>query len=258
MKKFVCEMCSGNDLIKEGDYFVCQSCGTKFSPEDAKKMFVEGTVKIDNSDLISNILIVAKTALKNFDYALAKDKFTELLNYSPNSAEYSFYRLYCDILISKISEFPSRYSSLSNAFENICNMLKTEDIPDEKKKKIYLDMFDSLCDLHNTIDNMTNGNLEGQKNRYLLSSMSNMFFLAERVEKEYNDNATSSKIYLFVYNYFKDADEIYRNKMFKDPNSDMAKIYNKTKDLIKTFNDVYTECCARIKKYDSSFVPYMP
>ena len=56
MKQLTCEMCGGTDLIKQDGVFVCQSCGCKYSVEEAKKMMIEGnvdvsgsTVKIDNS-----------------------------------------------------------------------------------------------------------------------------------------------------------------------------------------------------------------
>ena len=38
MKQMVCEMCGGTDLIKQDGVFVCQTCGTKYSIEEAKKM----------------------------------------------------------------------------------------------------------------------------------------------------------------------------------------------------------------------------
>lgn len=38
MKKIQCELCGSNDLVKERDFFVCQSCDTKYSAEDAKRM----------------------------------------------------------------------------------------------------------------------------------------------------------------------------------------------------------------------------
>ena len=36
-----CEICGGSDLIKRDDLFVCQRCGTKYSVEDARKLFVD-------------------------------------------------------------------------------------------------------------------------------------------------------------------------------------------------------------------------
>ena len=44
MKQLTCEMCGSTDLMKQDGVFVCQSCGTKYSVEEAKKMMVEGTV----------------------------------------------------------------------------------------------------------------------------------------------------------------------------------------------------------------------
>ena len=49
-------MCGSTDLVKKEGLFECQSCGTKYSVEEAKKMMVEGTVKVDNSDYIKNFL----------------------------------------------------------------------------------------------------------------------------------------------------------------------------------------------------------
>ncbi len=77
MKQLTCEMCGSTDLMKQDGVFVCQSCGTKYSVEDAKKMMIEGTVevsgtvKVDNSaarqEQINNYLEMAKSALDGED-----------------------------------------------------------------------------------------------------------------------------------------------------------------------------------------------
>ena len=41
MKQLTCEMCGSTDLIKQDGVFVCQSCGCKYSVEEAKKIFSE-------------------------------------------------------------------------------------------------------------------------------------------------------------------------------------------------------------------------
>ena len=35
-------MCGNTDLLKNDGVFICQSCGTKYSVEEAKKMIVDG------------------------------------------------------------------------------------------------------------------------------------------------------------------------------------------------------------------------
>ena len=68
MKKLTCEMCGSTDLIKDGGVFVCQSCGCKYSVEEAKKMMVEGvvevtgTVKVDESGKVDTYLDMARHA----------------------------------------------------------------------------------------------------------------------------------------------------------------------------------------------------
>ena len=47
MKQLICEMCGSADLIKQDGVFVCQTCGCKYSVEEARKMMIEGTVSID-------------------------------------------------------------------------------------------------------------------------------------------------------------------------------------------------------------------
>ena len=69
MKQLKCEMCGSTNLMKEDGVFVCQSCGCKYSVEEAKKMMVEGTVdvtgstvKVDSSDELSNLYQIARRA----------------------------------------------------------------------------------------------------------------------------------------------------------------------------------------------------
>lgn len=77
MNRLTCEMCGSNDLVKQDGVFMCQNCGCKYSTEEAKKMMVEGTikvtgtVKIDNSGDLENWLQIASLSLEAKDYANA-------------------------------------------------------------------------------------------------------------------------------------------------------------------------------------------
>ena len=69
MKQLTCEMCGSTDLLKQDGVFVCQTCGTKYSLEEAKKMMIEGTVdvsgstvKVDNSASIKYFYTMAVSA----------------------------------------------------------------------------------------------------------------------------------------------------------------------------------------------------
>lgn len=91
MKQLICEMCGGNDLIKQDGVFVCQSCGCKYSVEEAKKMMVEGTVdvsgstvKIDNSELIDNYYKMAEKAYESKNLKDAESYCNKIIEISPN------------------------------------------------------------------------------------------------------------------------------------------------------------------------------
>ena len=75
MKQMVCETCGSTDLVKQDGFFICQTCGTKYSVDEAKKMTIEGivnvsgTVKIDESDKISKYMHMAITAFDSQKYS---------------------------------------------------------------------------------------------------------------------------------------------------------------------------------------------
>ncbi len=78
MKLLTCEICGSTDLIKKDGVFVCQTCGTKYSIEEAKKMMAKGsvdvsgsTVIVDKSGSVENYYLLAEKAFdgKNFEEA---------------------------------------------------------------------------------------------------------------------------------------------------------------------------------------------
>ncbi len=80
MKAMVCEMCSGNDFLKDGELYVCQSCGTKYTPDAAKKLMIEGTVDIKGTVTVDNSQFVQKQ-LENARRAFAKEDWEEVEKY---------------------------------------------------------------------------------------------------------------------------------------------------------------------------------
>ena len=85
MKQLTCEMCGSTDLVKQDGMFVCQTCGTKYSVEEAKKMMVEGTVRIDNSHLIDNYLTMAENAYQSKNQTEAESYCNKIIEIDPNN-----------------------------------------------------------------------------------------------------------------------------------------------------------------------------
>ena len=77
MRKFVCETCGSNDLLKKDGVFVCKYCGTQYQLEEAKKIMADGNidvsgsvVKIDNREKIEKPKNWCNVLLLNIVYLL--------------------------------------------------------------------------------------------------------------------------------------------------------------------------------------------
>ena len=92
MKQLTCEMCGSKDLIKDGGVFVCQSCGCKYSLEEAKKMMIEGTVEVkgtvsvDSSDVLNNYIIRGNQLFDRKKYAEAEVYYNKALDIDAQSS----------------------------------------------------------------------------------------------------------------------------------------------------------------------------
>ena len=97
MKAIVCEMCSSNEFVKEDGYYICQHCGTRYTVEEAKKLMVEGTVKIDNSELIKKFLLNARRAKQKEDWKEAEKYYNMVEQNEPTNIEAIFYSSFAQV-----------------------------------------------------------------------------------------------------------------------------------------------------------------
>lgn len=102
MKQLTCEVCGGNDLLKQDGVFVCQSCGCKYSVDEVKKLMVQISepVKVEGIYSLEDELKSAKTLMNLHQYERAKEKYHSLCDKNPNNWE-CWWGLYNS---SKISE----------------------------------------------------------------------------------------------------------------------------------------------------------
>lgn len=109
MKRITCEMCGSTDLLKKDGLFECQSCGTKYTVEEAKKMMVEGTVqvegtvKIDSTNKINNLIKNAKILYKDDKTKEAYNLFGEVLNIDTENYIAIAYRGLCSAWETTVS-----------------------------------------------------------------------------------------------------------------------------------------------------------
>lgn len=140
MKQLTCEMCGSTDLVKDGGVFVCQTCGCKYSIEEAKKMMIEGTVdvsgstvKVDMSDKLNNLYTLARRANRDNNVADAAKYYREIRVEDPNSWEAAFYGVYFTALNCRIGQIASAANSITQSLESVMDLI-IKYVPEEGKK----------------------------------------------------------------------------------------------------------------------------
>lgn len=133
MKQLTCEMCGSTDLMKDGGVFVCQTCGCKYSVEEAKKMMIEGsvevqgTVKIDESDKTAKLLLLARRARAEDNLFDAKRYYDLVLMEKPDDWEANYYASYYTLLDGTIEKLPTNLKNFRNRATTALRMVIEND-----------------------------------------------------------------------------------------------------------------------------------
>lgn len=166
MKKMVCEICGGVDLVKEDGVFTCQGCGGKYSLEEVKKMMVEGnvdvsgsTVKVDTSDELKNLYELAKRARNDGNSTNAQKYYDQILVKDPNSWEAYFYSTFYQSMNCKIGEIGVAANRINNCESTVFELIKKNVTDPEEQKKTVKEIAGKLIFISDMLFN-------GYKNHY--------------------------------------------------------------------------------------------
>lgn len=131
MKQLTCEICGSTELIKQDGAFVCQTCGTKYSVEEARKMMVNSTVdvsgstvKVDTSDELANLYQIARRAKDDNNGENAAKYYDMILVKDPTSWEAYFYVVYFKAMECKIAQIQSAGTSVANCVDSVLKLIK--------------------------------------------------------------------------------------------------------------------------------------
>ena len=165
MKTLTCEICNNTNLIKENSFFVCQSCGTKYTIEEAKKMMNNGSVettnivKIDTSIELANLYEVARRAKNSNNYENALRYYDMILVKAPSNWEANFYVVFFKAMSCKIAEIQSAAISVSNCILSTLNLVKNGIID-------YKEQQDIVNELHMRVSLIAELLYNAAKNHY--------------------------------------------------------------------------------------------
>lgn len=149
MKPLTCEMCGSTNLLKQDGVFVCQSCGTKYSVEEAKKMMVEGTVsvegtvKIDTTSELKNLYEIARRAKESDNADNAEKYYDMILVKDPTSWEANFYVVYYRAMKCKIAEIWSAANSITNCLPSVLTLVK-QHVATEQQEDVCGEIFNKV------------------------------------------------------------------------------------------------------------------
>ena len=154
MKKIQCELCGSNELVKEGDYFVCKYCGTKYDLEQAKKLIIEGpvdvsgsTIKVDNTTKLDNLYQLARRAKAENNSENGEKYYSQILIEDPNSWEANFYSVYYRAQQCRIIDIANAAASLANCLPTTISLIKKSDMSDKEKASAIIEIVQHVIDI---------------------------------------------------------------------------------------------------------------
>ena len=167
MRAMQCELCGGTDIVKEDDFFVCQSCGMKYTPENAKKMMIDGvvniqgTVKLDNTKLIDNYLSISRNAYDSGNSKEAEEYANKVLEIDPTN----YKALYLKGVAAgwqtsgMNNRIPEAVDCFALAIENCADEQKLEDLKEtvaNDVSKLTLAMMRLRCEIYKKLPSEEN------------------------------------------------------------------------------------------------------
>lgn len=155
MKKLTCEMCGSNDLVKQGGFYVCQHCGTRFAAEEAGQGPADGTVPTGNKKETGNLYRLARRAAEEEDRKNARKYYEKILVTDPDNWEPVYYCAYYQVLASKMETVEKAAQVFKNKLTTTFTLLETDAGADRRlvTGKIASDFFQDVY--RHLTDNMS-------------------------------------------------------------------------------------------------------
>ena len=159
MNAIICELCGSNDIKKQDGVFICQHCGTKYSVEEARKLI--NTVRIDNSNKVENLFLLARRAKEN-DNASDAEKYYDLIRQeTPQDWESNFFAVYYKACQCKIAEIASAADSIKNTIHSTFDLIESNlSAPEEK-----LNAINQVCAYSHSISKQLSSAAENYYNK---------------------------------------------------------------------------------------------
>lgn len=226
MQKIICESCGGTDIIKDGDFFICQSCGVKYIVESDQKHSVNGSAGADKKQAFENLLLVAQRERKNGSRNY-REYYRKALEIQPNNWEAYF------------------FGSLSPNGETVIELLFNSSLSDDEKH--------AACQIIAAYSNnvgLSNPSLKYEKIEQLADSMLKFFPSETKAAELIYINAL--KAFNGVPGLAEKSDSVYNNLISKIHNTDPNFIDYETEIRRKQLEEVRARYQASMIKMEKA------
>ncbi|MBQ3549891.1 MAG: ankyrin repeat domain-containing protein [Clostridia bacterium] len=152
MKKIVCEMCEGTEFAKVDGMFVCQNCGTKYSPEEAKALMVEvegevqDTVKAENTSSVEKNLASARRAKQKENWKDVEKYYSMVEQDDPTNIEAVFYSAFAQVKLALLeAESKDKRQNVFNILSKAVSEIgETYDNTNEENEDLLFQIMDDI------------------------------------------------------------------------------------------------------------------
>lgn len=261
MKVIVCEMCGSNQVVKQDGLFVCQSCETKYSVAEARKLMgegtveVQGTVKVDVSDELNNLYQFARRAKDDDNSENAAKYYDMILIKDPSSWEAFFYSLYFQAAKCEVSQIQSACVSIANSLDTVLGLITDHADGDEEKESAIREVALRSTSISSVLFDKATAHYE-----FSISTTSSDFD-KDKFEQEMLSNCCAARDLLYLLGDTIDTQSEGNHSLHNISVSAWEKGVNRHNWLMRYFDDKDSNRTAilkyvkKIQKYDDSYQP---
>ena len=213
MKQLTCEMCGGTNLVKQDGMFVCQSCGCKYTLEEARKLMgMDGapaeaapavgsaTVKVDTSEKLTKLYQIARRARDDNNAENAAKYYDLILQEDPMSWEASFYTVYYSAMQTNIANIQSAAHKVHNCLGSVLGLIRDQ-LPEEEQAKAVGEVSVRVGTISTMLANAAKNHYDNTdasiKNNYtqeyidrVAAARDTVYDLGDMIEKTFSADAT--------------------------------------------------------------------
>lgn len=241
-----CPNCGASiQLDNERSEGFCSYCGSKVKVEEAQKLMIQGTVKVDTSDELANLYQIARRAKEADNSENAHKYYDMILVKDPNSWEATFYVTYYQAMQCKIAEISSAAYSICNCEETVLDLIKTN-VGKEEQNNTLIEVYVKLMSISSMLFNAAKNHYES------IDAQIQADYLQEYI---YNAAASAEIMYTFgnlIISKFGDEYGSTASLAWKDAieiHKDYVKYLQDKDGNIKTIE----EYVQKIQKFDSTY-----